>query len=241
LADILKAAGLKPEAIELVFDGADQPALSPTPDFRKSLPIKKAMDENTLIALEMNGKPLPQNQGFPARLIVPGWTATYWVKHLISMEAIGQPFDGYWMKSAYRVPKGKFPGEAFPSQEQAEKSPITSIVVNSLITNVSDGQKVKVGKELHLKGLAWDGGSGIEKVEISADGGQTWQPATLEKDYGGYSWRGFHFVQAWKEPGTKTLLARATSKDGLSQGTTWTPNPGGYHYNTIQNLKVVVE
>ena len=241
LKDLLQAAGIKPGAVELVFDGADGPVLAQTPDFRKSLPLKKAVDENTLVALEMNGRPLPQNQGFPARLVVPGWTATYWVKHLTSIEAIDRPFEGFWMKSAYRIPKGKFPGETFPSQEQAESAPITSIVVNSLITNVSESQKVKRGRELVLKGLAWDGGSGIAKVEISDDGGRTWAPAELEKDYGKFSWRGFHFSRKWGEPGLKQLLTRATNVAGETQGATLVANKGGYHHNLMQSLKVLVE
>jgi DMSO/TMAO reductase YedYZ molybdopterin-dependent catalytic subunit len=241
LRDVLTAAGLKPEAVELVFDGADRPALDQTPDFRKSLPVNKAMDENTLIAFEMNGKPLPQHQGFPARIIVPGWTATYWVKHVISIEAISKPYNGFWMTTAYRVPRGVFPGDSFPSQNQEKTSPITSIVVNSLITNARDDVTVKKGHDLFIKGLAWDGGSGIEKEEISTDNGQTWQLAKLDKDYGNYSWRGFHYQAHWDDPGEKTVLARATNKAGLSQGNTVAPNPGGYQNNLIQKLKVVVE
>lgn len=240
LKDILRKVGLKPDAAELVFDGADGPVIEKTPDFRKSLPVAKALDENTLIAFEMNGKPLPQQQGFPARLVVPGWTATYWVKFLISIEASIKPFDGYWMKNAYRVPKGKFPGASFPSQDSAEKSPITSIVVNSVISNVKDGQWVQAGTDLHVRGYAWDDGAGIKKVEISPDDGHAWVPAVLDKDYGRFSWRGFHSDQRWQETGEKFLLVRATNEKGLTQSTKLTPNPGGYHYNLVQRLKIEV-
>jgi len=241
LRDVLQAAGLKNEAVEIVADGADGPVLNSTPDFRKSIPLSKALNEDTLIALEMNGRPLPQDHGFPARLVVPGWVATYWVKHLVSLEAVSKPFDGYWMKTAYRVPKGKFPGDPFPTQEQPEKSPATSIVVNSLITNVSDGAKVKSGKDLVIRGLAWDGGSGIQSVEFSTDEGKTWKPAALEKDYGKYSWRRFHFTERWSDTGEKQVLTRATNKSGLTQNSEVIANPGGYHHNAIQKLKIVVE
>ena len=84
LKDVLDIVGLKTEAIEIAFNGADGPAFDKTPDFIKSIPVWKAIDESTLIAYEMNGAPLPHFNGFPARLIVPGWTGTYWMKHLIS-------------------------------------------------------------------------------------------------------------------------------------------------------------
>lgn len=241
LADVLKSAGLKPEAIEVVFDGADQPVWSKTPDFKKSLPIKKALDPNTLIAFEMNGQPLAQQHGFPARLVVPGWAATYWIKYLVSIEVVTASFDGFWMKTAYRVPKGVFPGEPFESQEQSEKSPVTSIAVNSVVTNVTGGQRVQRGHDLTLRGLAWDGGSGVERVEVSVDEGKTWKSATLDQDYGVFSWRKFNFIQRWKEVGEKSVMVRATNQRGESQRTSLIPNPGGYHHNLIQRLKVVVE
>jgi DMSO/TMAO reductase YedYZ molybdopterin-dependent catalytic subunit len=109
LKDVLARSGLRKEAIEIVVNGADGPVLDRTPDFVKSIPLWKALDENTIIAHHMNGQLLPHFNGFPARLILPGWTATYWMKHLITIEAVTKPFGGFWMKSAYRIPTGKFP------------------------------------------------------------------------------------------------------------------------------------
>ena len=144
LKDVLDLVGLNKEAVEVVFDGADGPVLDKTPDFVKSLPVWKAIEETTLVAYEMNGEPLPHWNGFPARIVVPGWTATYWVKHITSITAVTKPFDGYWMKTAYRIPVGKFPLVArFISQETAVTTPITEIVVNSLITSPTDGARVK--------------------------------------------------------------------------------------------------
>ena len=91
LKDLLDKVGVKKEAIEVAFGGADGPAIDKTPDFVKSIPVWKAMDENTLIAYEMNGEPLPHFNGFPARLIVPGWTGTYWMKHLTSVNVLTKP------------------------------------------------------------------------------------------------------------------------------------------------------
>lgn len=109
LKDVLAKAGLHKETVEIVVNGADGPVNDKTPDFVKSIPIWKALDENTIIAVRMNGEPLPHFNGFPARLVVPGWTGTYWMKHLVTIEAATKPFAGFWMKSAYRIPNGKFP------------------------------------------------------------------------------------------------------------------------------------
>ena len=97
LKDVLSRAGLKKEAVEVVFDGADGPVLDKTPDFVKSVPVWKAIDDSTILAYEMNGEPLPHWNGFPVRVVVPGWTATYWMKHVTSIQALSQPFKGFWM------------------------------------------------------------------------------------------------------------------------------------------------
>jgi sulfite dehydrogenase len=124
LKDVLEKAGLKKEAIEVSFDGADGPAVDKTPDFIKSIPAWKAVEESTIIAYEMNGQPLPHLNGFPARIIVPGWTGTYWMKHVVSINALTKPQGGFWMNPAYRIPVGKFPLVArFISQRPARRSP----------------------------------------------------------------------------------------------------------------------
>jgi len=242
LKDILEKAGIKGNALEVVFDGADTGALPETPDYIKSIPIWKALDENTIIAYEMNGEPLPHWNGFPARLVVPGWTATYWVKHVTSINVISKPFDGYWMKTAYRIPLGKFPiRDRFISQETAVNTPITEILVNSLITNINDGQVFKLGQVIEIKGVAWDGGYGIERVEISTDGGKTWREAELGKDYGRYSWRQFTYRFKPTKRGTYTIMAKASNRIGQTQTFELIWNPAGYHHNVVQkiNIKVV--
>src|SRR5712691_9328807 len=146
LKDVLDKVGLKKEAIEIVFDGADEPVSDKTPDFIKSIPAWKAVEDTTLIAYEMNGEPLPHFNGFPARVIVPGWQGTYWMKHVTSISAITKPLGGFWMNPAYRIPLGKFPVVArFTSQDTAVNTPITEMVVNSLITSHADGTSVKAG------------------------------------------------------------------------------------------------
>jgi DMSO/TMAO reductase YedYZ molybdopterin-dependent catalytic subunit len=241
LRDLLAKAGVRKSALEVVFDGADTGVVAKTPDFVKSIPVWKALDETTLIALEMNGEPLPHWNGFPARLVVPGWTATYWVKHLISIEAVDKPFDGYWMKAAYRIPTRLFPlVERFVSQETEVNTPITEILVNSLVTNLSDGQHSPTGRPLEVNGIAWDGGYGITRVDVSTDGGKMWSEATFGEDAGRFSWRPWTYRFTPRDPGNYVFMARATNRVGAGQ--TFQPmfNPAGYHHNVVQRIGIVV-
>ena len=239
LKDVLAMVGLKSDAIEIAFNGADGPVIDKTPDFIKSLPVWKAVDEFTLIAYEMNGAPLPHFNGFPARLIVPGWTGTYWMKHLISVTALTKPQGGFWMNPAYRIPIGKFPIVArFVSQENATSTPITEMVVNSLITSRRDGAKVKAGK-VTVSGLAWDGGYGIRAVEVSTDGGKSWTDAKLEQDLGRYAFRPWSFDLNAKR-GKVTVMANAINNIGQTQTATLIFNPAGYHNNVMQRLTLNV-
>jgi DMSO/TMAO reductase YedYZ molybdopterin-dependent catalytic subunit len=234
LKDVLDRAGVQKEAVEVVLDGADGPVVDKTPDFVKSLPLWKAMEDTTLIAYEMNGEPLPHWNGFPARVVVPGWTATYWVKHLTSIRLVTRPFDGFWMKSAYRVPLGRFPlVERFLSQETAVNTPITEMVVNSLITSHADGAVAKVGNTVTVGGIAWDAGHGIASVEVSADGGKSWSAATLGEDLGRFAFRPWTFTLAPREPGRYLIMARAANRLGQGQTTELIANPAGYHHNVM--------
>jgi DMSO/TMAO reductase YedYZ molybdopterin-dependent catalytic subunit len=238
LKDVLAKVGIDKTALEVSLDGADSGMLKTTPDFIKSLPVAKALDENTLIAFEMNGEPLPHWNGFPARLIIPGWTATYWMKHLTAVNVLSKPFDGFWMKTAYRIPNGRFPSGQFRSQETKTNMPITEIIVNSLITNLVDGQTVPAAKLTEIRGVAWDGGNGIQRMEISTDGGINWHEAALKEDYGRFSWRQWHYDFKPKHNGACRIMARATSRSGVSQPLEPIPNPSGYHHNAVQQITI---
>ncbi|MDE2138187.1 MAG: molybdopterin-dependent oxidoreductase [Gammaproteobacteria bacterium] len=240
LRDVLGKAGVAAGAVEVVFNGADLPVLPATPDFLKSLPIERALDENTLVAFEMNGKALPHLNGAPARLIVPGWTGTYWVKHLTEVRIEPAPFDGFWMKSAYRLPTGAFPSVRFKTQETPETTPITEMLVNSLITSHVNGAHLKRGAHVELAGKAWDGGAGIAAVEVSIDGRQSWQAATLGRDLGRFGWREFRYRLDAPQPGPLTVAVRARSRDGATQPEKLTVNPGGYHDNIVQTVTLDV-
>jgi DMSO/TMAO reductase YedYZ molybdopterin-dependent catalytic subunit len=241
LRDILDRVGIRKEAIEIVLDGADGPVLDKTPDFVKSIPMWKAMEETTIVAYEMNGQPLPHFNGFPARVIVPGWTGTYWMKHVTSINAVTKPFTGFWMNSAYRIPLRTFPlVERFTSQDNAVSTPITEVVVNSLITSHANGASVKAGAAIAVGGIAWDGGYGIRTVEISTDGGKTWVAATLGEDIGRFAFRAFGARFSPRSKGKHIVLARATNKIGQSQTSELIPNPGGYHHNLMHSITLTV-
>jgi DMSO/TMAO reductase YedYZ molybdopterin-dependent catalytic subunit len=237
LKDILDKVGLKKEAIEIAFDGADKGVTDKTPDFVKSVPAWKAIEETTIVAYEMNGSALPHLHGFPARLVLPGWTGTYWMKHLVAINALTKPLGGFWMNPAYRVPLGKFPLVArFTSQETAANTPITEMVVNSLITSHADGARVKAGTR--VGGIAWDGGYGITSVDVSTDGGKSWAPAKLGEDLGRFAFRPFSLAVNTK--GKVTVMARATNKIGQTQTSELNHNPAGYHHNVIHSVTLNV-
>ncbi|HZQ73093.1 MAG TPA: molybdopterin-dependent oxidoreductase [Burkholderiales bacterium] len=240
LKDVLAKAGVKPGALEVVMDGADGPAIPKTPDFVKSLPVEMAMSDDVLIAFEMNGQPLPHWNGFPARLIVPGWTGTYWVKHLASVRVMSQPEKNFWMSTAYRLPRGKFDTPTFKSQLYSANEPITAMVVNSLVTSLRSGQQIARGKPIEVRGVAWDRGNGIAKVEVSTDTGSSWKPAKLGKDHGRYGFREFSLSEPTSESGARVVMARATSKSGETQVNELIWNPAGYHHNVIQKIYVEV-
>ena len=241
LRDVLKRAGVKADAIEVAFSGADGPAMQATPDFIKSIPVDKALDENTLIAWEMNGAPLPHFNGFPARIIVPGWTATYWMKHLTEVNVTAKATGGFWMIPAYRLPAGRFTGlDRFPSQENAASVPITSMVVNSLVTSIHDGMRVRRGQPVDVAGIAWDGGSGIRQVQVSLDDGRSWKDASLATDHGRFSFRAFRYEFRPERQGPMFVMVRATSMRGETQVMQLIHNPAGYHHNVVPRIAIDV-
>jgi hypothetical protein len=240
LRDVLHKAGVAPDALEVVFNGADTSVLPGTPDFVKSLPVDRALDESTLIAFEMNGEPLPHWNGAPARLVVPGWTGTYWVKHLTDIRIQPSAFDGFWMKSAYRIPTGAFPTARFVSQETPDTTPITEMLVNSLIVSPAPAARLPRGEPAQLLGKAWDGGFGIVAVEVSVDGRRSWREAALGRDLGRFAWREFRLPLDTSRGGPLEITVRARSRNGSTQPEMLTVNPAGYHDNRVQTVRVEV-
>ena len=240
LRDVLKAAGVNQQAVEVWFNGADRPVVEATPPFQKSLPIDKALDPDTIVAISMNNAPLPLFNGYPARLVVPGWVGTYWMKHLTNLDVSTTPLRNFWMQSAYRVPAGLFPVQhPFQSQGTEKTVPITELVVNSLIADPLEGNEVD-RSGFDIRGVAWDHGSGINRVEVSLDAGKTWLDAFLDRPLGPYAYRRFSLQTGSLRPGTYQLMSRATSLTGERQAEKLKPNPGGYHNNVPLPVSVQV-
>jgi DMSO/TMAO reductase YedYZ molybdopterin-dependent catalytic subunit len=187
----------------------------------------------------MNGEPLPMLNGYPARLVVPGWYATYWVKNLSDIAVLDKPFDGFWMSKAYLIPDTSC-ACVEPGTAPAHTVPINRMDLRSLIVSPNLGERLNAGKTALIKGIAFDGGSGIRQVEVSTDKGATWRSARLGKDLGNYSFREWSFD--WKAPakGAYTLMARATSKTGETQPAEPRWNPAGYMLNVIERVNVTV-
>jgi hypothetical protein len=163
------------------------------------------------------------------------------MKQVTSIMAIAKPYDGFWVKSAYRIPRGKFPlVDRFVSQETDANTPITEMVVNSVITSIANGVSVSAGRPVDVKGIAWDGGYGVSRVEVSTDGGQTWRAATLGQDYGRFSFRPWSFAFTPSERGTVTVMAKATNRIGATQTFELIANPAGYHHNVVQRVTLTV-
>jgi sulfite dehydrogenase (cytochrome) subunit A len=238
LKDVLDAAGVLPGTVQAGFRGLDTAPLLQTPRFEKSLPIDRARDGEVMIAYEMNGAPLPMLNGFPIRLVVPGWYSTYWVKALSSITVLDQPLKTFWMDTAYRIPDNSGAEES-PQQLAKTTVPITRMSVHSIFVKPTPNEQLVAGKSHTLQGVANDGGSGVRKVEVSTDDGKTWSNATLGTDLGKYSWRLWHMQWTPPAKGSYRLQVRAATDDGQQQVTSqW--NRSGYQRDVIEHVDVAV-
>jgi len=236
LKAVLDRAGVAAGAVQVSFNGLDEPVFPATPDFTKALELDHARDGEVMLAWGMNGADLPVLNGFPLRLVVPGYYGTYWVKHLHEITVLDKPSDSFWMTSAYRIPDNDCacvpPGAAAPKTR-----PIGRYNVRSFITAPAADGRVPADREVTVKGFAFDGGSGIARVEVSADGGQHWAEARLGEDLGKYSFRGFEAVLRLPA-GEHRLMSRATGRDGGTQPLQAQWNPAGYMRNVVESVTV---
>ncbi|MGO8696416.1 MAG: molybdopterin-dependent oxidoreductase [Limisphaerales bacterium] len=238
LRDLLDRAGVKTGAIEVSFGGLDRPALSATPKFVKALSIDHAKDGEVMVAYEMNGTELPILNGFPLRLVVPGWYATYWVKALNEIQVLPEKFHGFWMEKAYRVPASP-DGNESSGHLSTETTPISRMTLRSLFVRPEPGERLPAKAPFDVQGIAFDSGSGIQRVEVSVDGGANWQMAQLDPDLGKYSWRRWRLNWAPPATGKYSLKVRAFNNAAQQQtGSLW--NRGGYMRNVIEQTEVEV-
>jgi len=239
LADVLKRAGVKESASEILFNGADVP-IGTMPDFQRSIPVKKALDAHTLLAYEMNGEVLPAKHGFPLRVVAPGWAGNSWVKWLTSISVLGREHDGFWMKRAYRQPTGPVePGTAVPPEQM---EPVTSLRIKSVIAAPLNGSHVVSGRPVAIRGVAWSGDAGpVTAVEISVDGGRHWRPATLQRDQRTqFGWRPWELNWTPHREAYYTILSRARDGAGNTQPFDQEWNPSGYGWNVVPRVGVSV-
>jgi sulfane dehydrogenase subunit SoxC len=235
LRGLLVEAGVSDSAIEVVFTGLDHGHEGGREmDYQRSLSLMDAHRPEVLLAYEMNGAPLPVQHGFPLRLVVPGWYGMTSVKWLGRITVTDRPFDGYQQASAYRLRQhDDEPGE-----------PVTRIMPRALMVppgapEFATRRRIVGSGPTLLEGRAWSGWGDVARVEVSADGGQTWRNAELDEDVEPWAWRGWTFV--WDaEPGEHELCCRARDEAGNEQPPEPVWNVGGYCNNAVQRVPVTV-
>ncbi len=229
LADVLRLAQPRPTASHVVPNGNDAPPTPQAPDFIRSHPVWKALEPHTMIALEMNGQPVPHLHGGPARLIVPGWIGSASIKWLTQLTLADREWDGPFMQRSYRSPREADPKDSYSLQ---------SLECKSLIMSPQDGTQVPVG-QLTVYGYAWAGEGVVTGVDVSTDGGTTWVAAALAGPAHRYGWRRWEYPWA-AAGGPQTIMARATDSLGRVQPASRARDPQGYRWNVIHAVRVNV-
>ena len=237
LRDVLARAGVKPQGLHVQFQGADRPALPTVPLFTRSIPVAKALHPDTLLAYEMNGRPLPLLHGAPLRVITPGWMAESCMKWLTEIMVRADETPGYYMQQAYRMPETSIqPGSGLPGSVMV---PVEEMVVKSLIASPGEGDTLQTGP-VTIRGVAWGGESSVAKVDVSCDDGKTWEQARLLGEEQPYAWRQWQYLWNARRVGPTAILCRATDARGDQQPPTSPWNPGGFLWSGWDRLTVTV-
>jgi DMSO/TMAO reductase YedYZ molybdopterin-dependent catalytic subunit len=238
LFEVLKLAGVKSNARHAAFSGNDFGAAPTTPKVIRSIPMWKAMERHTMIVWAMNGGDLPRVHGYPLRMLVPGWAGSASIKWLSGIELLDAPFKGPYMDDSYRLPRSPIaPGEKMPTDAVTTEA----WPVKSIITAPAPNDRFKTGGRMVVRGSAWAGENGIDKVEVSLDEGVTWTRATLASRRDKYAWRRFTLDRPVEKAGYLTVLARATDDKGNVQPIVSAWNPLGYFWNGVHRVGVLVE
>ena len=236
LRDILSRAGLRDSVTEVLFLGAEsgeeeEEGKTLELGYGRSLPLEKALDPGTVVAYEMNGEPLEPNHGFPLRLIVPGWYAMASVKWLKGIQALAEPFQGFFQKRRY-----VYIGEGETGQAL---EPVSAIRVKSIVTSPRHGEVIPAGT-CTVRGFAWSGQGEIAGVEVSTSGGRSWERAELEGASTPGAWRRWSFQWRASRPGHFILMPRAADSAGNTQPTNVPWNFRGYANHSIHTIAVEV-
>jgi DMSO/TMAO reductase YedYZ molybdopterin-dependent catalytic subunit len=225
------------DARQVAFKGLDHGLLAGTPDFIKALDVDHALDGEVMLAWAMNGEDLPMLNGYPLRLIVPGYFGTYGVKHVDDLEVLDSVYTGFWMASAYRVADNPSHTVA-PGTAPKKTIPIARFTIRSFITSLADNATIPAARETVVRGIAFDSGHGIREVTVSSDGGQTWRAATLGADSGRYGFGEWKFGFTPPARGSFTPLSRALNRIGESQPLEPLWNPAGYARYVVETVCV---
>jgi DMSO/TMAO reductase YedYZ molybdopterin-dependent catalytic subunit len=245
LRDLLDAASVKSGSVAVQCEGLDRgkgPEGLGSNRFLKSLNLNNSVIDECLVAYAMNAEPLPMLNGFPLRLVVPGYFATYWVKSLTWIRILDKPDDNFWMKTAYRIPATPN-GSTTPDDVKAGKVqtvPIGRMPVRSFLISPDGSAKIPAGLSVTLRGIAFSGHGRISKIEVSENDGKSWRLAHLGQDYGTYSFRTWDLEWTPKQPGRYRTAIRATDEKGNAQPDEAVWNPGGYLWNKIEREEIVV-
>ena len=239
LRDVLDLAGVRAGARQVRFGGLDRPLVPAAPDFLKSLDIDHARDGEVMIAFGMNGTQLPLLNGFPLRLVVPGWYSTYWVKMLDSIEVLAATDDQYWMAKAYKVPTTPG-GNVAPGAKDFPTVPISRMIPRSWVTSLAEGQAIAFDRTIPLGGIAMGGDCGVAKVDVSTDDGRTWYRSRLGPDRGKYGFRRWDAEVPLTHAGPTRLMTRCWNTAGVAQPIKPIWNPGGYMRGNVEATTVTV-
>jgi DMSO/TMAO reductase YedYZ molybdopterin-dependent catalytic subunit len=243
LAEVLKAAGLKPSAKYTGHYGADPHLSGDTSkeSISRGMPVDKAMEEHGLIVWAMNGSPLPHIHGGPVRLVIPGWPGSLSSKWLTRVAVRDREHDGQGMTgTSYRVPITPM----VPGGKADEKNfrILESMPVRSIVTSPANGTKLPVGtRDVALRGAAWAGDLTVQRVDVSVDYGATWTPAALQPIKNRYDWHRWTANVKLPSDGYYELWTRATDSQGRMQphvAGNW--NPQGYGANPMHRVAVLV-
>lgn len=238
LRDVLAKAGIRPSAKHVQLQGADRPVVSSVPLFTRSIPLEKAVHPDTILAYEMNGRPLPLLHGAPLRVITPGWMADSCTKWLTEITVQTDEAKGYYMQTAYRVPVTAIqPNSGLSGTSMV---PVEAMVVKSLIASPANGDQVGWGP-VTVQGVAWSGEASVAAVELSFDDGKTWEQARLVGEDEPYAWRQWQFLWKPAAAGAVTILCRATDASGQVQPQESPWNPSGFLWNGWDRVSVMVQ
>ena len=237
LRHVLDLAGVRAGAVAVRVGARDKPLVAGAPDFEKSLTLDHARDGEVMLAFAMNGEQLPLLNGFPVRLVVPGWYSTYWMKTVDTIEVLAAPDDRYWMAKAYKIPSTPHANVA-PGTKDFPAEPINRMNPRSWITSIADGATYGYDPVLPVEGIAMGGDVGVARVDISGNGGRTWEPAALGREDDRYGFRRFTTRVGVPRRGRVQVMARCTNTRGEVQPMDANWNPGGYMRNCVEPITV---